>query len=295
MAKKLGELFTEIAEKAGISATDPRLKELQSVMTEVHDEIATAISNNLYNEYSVSNSQKFHDLFHKKIRKEILDGLDAKIKDSAKKNKFSDAELAEVENAKTTFERQEKIIEILNAKATAASQNSSGADKKALLDEIQNLKSELVKTNETYQSKEKELIAGFIEKQKQSLVRNYLAGKNFANKEIPKEVQIKMAEMLIADKLKEVGASSTLTDDSIIKLVQASKPELEYTEQHKPVKFYDFADKILADNKLLEVTDPNKSGAGEPNYKPVPPDPNLKPNLEGVSFFDQQLAAMGGN
>jgi hypothetical protein len=82
-----------------------------------------------------------------------------------------------------------------------------------------------------------------------------LAGKKFATKDLPIEVNTQMARLLIDKQLKEKGAM-LVRKDGELKLVQSALPDMDYYQDNKPVSFSDFTNKILADNKLLEVSQP---------------------------------------
>jgi hypothetical protein len=86
-------------------------------------------------------------------------------------------------------------------------------------------------------------------------VKNLLAGKKFATKDLPIEVNTQMARLLIDKQLKEKGAM-LIRKDGELKLVQSALPDMDFYMDNKPVSFSDFTNKILADNKLLEVSQP---------------------------------------
>ena len=86
-------------------------------------------------------------------------------------------------------------------------------------------------------------------------VKNVLAGKKFATKDLPIEVNTQMARLLIDKQLKEKGAM-LVRKDGELKLVQSALPEMDFYMDNKPVSFSDFTNKILAENKMLEVSQP---------------------------------------
>lgn len=279
---KLGVTLKSLFKTAGIDPELPEYKDLMALDIELPDAAQDALYNNLYNDFGVRNNDKFK----KHFTKEVYDGMDGKTKATAKKFKFSDDEISELEKITNSFERVEKMISMLNDKAAAA----VGADKKALLDEIKKKDDEIVKVRDEVSQKEKAMVADFRLKQLGSQIDTYLNGKSYYNEDIPKPVHLTTAKTLINEALKAKGAQMVMTEEGQIKLVQAANPELEYTEQNKPVAFNDYADRVLAENKLLKTSTPS-GGGGNPNPNPVPPDPNLKPDLEGMDFYAQQKAA----
>ena len=70
--------------------------------------------------------------------------------------------------------------------------------------------------------------------------------------------------------------------DGELKLVQSALPDMDFYMDNKPVSFSDFTNKILADNKLLEVSNPNP--------QPNPQNPVITTGNVNTSKFDAELA-----
>ena len=88
------------------------------------------------------------------------------------------------------------------------------------------------------------------------LINNELAGKHYANKQLDTSVNVTVASALLDGALKKSGAI-VVNDNGTLKLKNAASPELDYyDESHKAVSFTDYVNKLLADNKLLEVSKP---------------------------------------
>jgi hypothetical protein len=94
-------------------------------------------------------------------------------------------------------------------------------------------------------------------------VKNLLTGKKFATKDLPMDVNTAIARQLIDANLKQSGAK-LIRKDGELKLVQAAMPEMDFYQNNKAVSFSEFADKILADNKLLEVSTPQTPNPQNP-------------------------------
>ena len=82
-----------------------------------------------------------------------------------------------------------------------------------------------------------------------------LSGKEYANKDLPKNVQILTAKTLLEQELASKKAKVVMTENGL-KLVNAETPELDFTDSNKTVQFDDFVNKVLASNKLLQVSAP---------------------------------------
>jgi len=86
----------------------------------------------------------------------------------------------------------------------------------------------------------------------------HLRGLDFANKELPADILTKVSQAVIDETMSKKGAK-VVHDNGALKLVQANDATMEYfDDSHKPVTYEDFVKKVLADNKMLSVTDPTK-------------------------------------
>ena len=111
------------------------------------------------------------------------------------------------------------------------------------------------------------------------LINNELASKNYANKQLDNGVNITIASTLLENALKKSGAI-VVNENGTLKLKNAASPELDYyDESHKAVGFGDYVNKLLADNKLLEVSKPGQ----QPIQTPPITIPGKEINTEKVS------------
>jgi len=107
------------------------------------------------------------------------------------------------------------------------------------------------------------------------LKSNHLKGFQYADKERSLDLNMKLAQMVIDEVMTQKGAK-VVNKDGVLKLVQANDEAMDFYENHKPVTYEDFVQKVLADQKLLSVSDPNKGNIQQPyNYvTPVVQQPN---------------------
>ena len=100
------------------------------------------------------------------------------------------------------------------------------------------------------------------------LKSNHLKGLQYADKERSLDVNMDLAQLLI-DRAMVQKSAKVVNDNGALKLVQTNDTEMAFLdESHKPVKYEDFVKKVLADNKVLSVSDPSKGN-------PVPPNPTF--------------------
>ena len=119
-------------------------------------------------------------------------------------------------------------------------------------------------------------------------VKTLLASKKYATKELPIDVNVQVARTLLDAKLKQSGAILVRDADGTLKLKQAANPEMDYVDAgYKPVTFADFADKTLAESKLLDVS-PETPPA--PRHQQQPPQ-TIPGNSVNRGKFDAALQA----
>jgi len=108
------------------------------------------------------------------------------------------------------------------------------------------------------------------------LQSNQLRGLQYADKERPIEVVMKLSQLMIDEELKKQGAK-VINRDGSLKLVQANDETMDFlNESHKSVTYDDFVKKTLADYKILSVSDPAKGNSNTlppqyPAYTPAMP------------------------
>ena len=100
------------------------------------------------------------------------------------------------------------------------------------------------------------------------LKSSHLRGLDFANKELSAEILTKVSQAVIDEAMTKKGAK-VVNDNGALKLVQANDHTMVfYDDNHKSVTYEDFVKKVLADNKMLSVTDPTK--VNPPAFPPQP-------------------------
>jgi hypothetical protein len=163
-----------------------------------------------------------------------------------------------------------KIKELVEKKG-----DSGGKEKADLVRQINELNAKMAKIIEEHNAEVGSMKQQHEEHLMDFLVQSSLQGKNYANKDIPAEANTKLAKTLLTEALTQRGAK-LVKENNVLKLKQASDATLDlYDENHKPVAYDDFVNKVLADYKLLAVSDPKKvitpaalpgqGGAANPN------------------------------
>jgi len=255
---KLGDFLNTLAKKAG-KENDPALVAILSsselANREISDDLANYLDTNLMSLEGAKNNPALLNHF-KPI---VLKALDDQYAVLAEELGISDAVSAE----KSTYKKLDLLRTKFNETVSELKEKQgkgANAEKEAQLTaQIQHLQGQLAKLTDERKAEVKALKGQHADAITDMMVKFALTGKKYANKDLPAEVNTLTAKTLLEAKLKEVGAV-LVNENGVLKLKQAAQPDMDYVDSgYKTVSFNDFTDKLLADNKLLEV-----SGGGTP-------------------------------
>lgn len=268
MAQKLGELFTQIAAMAGITATDPRLKDIQSIMTEVPDDLLTEINGKIVSIEGAKNNATLKSYFTATALNPIDEILEEKLVDLG----FTDDEITKIKLEKSTPKRLRSIIEEVKKKKAAAPDKSP---EKAVL------QAEIEKLNAAIAAKDLSVKAAIEEAQKKANESIFEYADNsllsimpYANKDLDLDVNVMTAKGVIQKALADKKAKVIRMPDNSFKMVQSEHPDLDFFENNKPVNYTDFVKSTLAAKKMLITSDPTPPGTPgnrTPIHTPAPP------------------------
>jgi hypothetical protein len=261
---KLGDFLNTMASKIG-KQNDAGLISVLSLEStkqiDVPDELANAMNAELLSLEGAKNNASIKSHF----RAEALNGVDAELASLVKELGLEDDVFkAEKDTYGKVRALPPKIKELLEKEKKGGDGGTLKAD---LQKQIVDLNTKLSQTMEAHNAElakiNKQHEGQFMDWQ----VMNLLKGFQYANKDIPSDVNVKFAKTLIDETLAQRGAK-LVNENGTLKLKQANDVSLDYFDDtHKPVAYQDFVSKILADSKLLAVTDPKK---GNTNVPPVP-------------------------
>ena len=246
---KLGDFLNKLAQKSNMQ-TDANLINFLSnaeiAGREISDDFANALDNSLMSLEGAKNNQQLLNHF-KPI---LLKSADDKFAVLAEKYGFADEILLE----KSTY----KKFDILEAKIEAKLKEvNSATDKEKeakLLKQYEELQSQLQKLTETKANEIKAVTDKYESEITNMHLNSLLSGKKYATKDLPSEVNTQIARQLIERAL-QANKATIVRKDGTLKLVQTDNPEMDYVDSgFNKVSFSDFADKVLAENKLLEVS-----------------------------------------
>lgn len=275
---KLGDLLNNQASKVGMQ-NDPALIAILSnselANREIDDKFANALNQGLMSLDSAKNNYDLKNHFSATI----LNAVDAKLLENIDKFDIDEETLSKVRDDKNSYNKIQLLKDAINGnieklKADKPEDKSKRTElEKQITDlnnQLFNLRTQHDKEKVDWQTKYDGEIQNF-------LFTNYLASKNYANKDYSGDENSSFARMLIEKALKEAGAVISKDGDKLT-LKQAGSPDLDYFDKdNKRISFPDFSDKVLASKKVLVVSDIRE---GKPSSNTLPPQINI-PYMSG--------------
>lgn len=282
MPKPFGQLVELLAQKANIDASE--LTELFQIKADVSDDVFTKFESKLATLIDINDAKHNNDL-HKHFKALSLNPFDKLINEAIEQGLVDEDTANDLKANVNTYDKAKKLISKLSEPKVQA----QAKDSEPLKAEIKKLNDEVLKTKELYESQIKDLNKQSESKLMQFQIDTLLSGKEYANKDLPKNVQILTAKTLLEQELATKKAKVVMTDSGL-KLVNAETPELDFTDSNKTVQFNDFVDRVLASNKLLQVSAPPTTVVKTPQtiiHQPVEDNPAAVRNQERLAALEK--------
>lgn len=189
---------------------------------------------------------------------QAYNGIDANLEKLLIDSGYSSDVITSVKEQKKTTDRIATAINKIK-ELEVQKINTSGGDKKALQEKIDEL-TEQVRNLNLSVVKEKEnadKIAATKDREAEDMIKdfvisNHFMGYDYANEKMPKKSQVTFVKMLLQDKLKELGLKVNF-DKQTGQVKLLTNTEQDYYKDNKPVTFEQFSDSLLADNHLLKI------------------------------------------
>lgn len=258
-----GDFLNTMAAKLG-EQQNPHLVSLlannQLTQTDIHDDLANLLNTGLMSLDGAKNNSDVQNHF-KPI---ILKGIDERLDAIAKQFGFESELAAE----KSTYKRAEIIASKMQSLIDAEkNKNGQPSEKENQLNQqLQQLQSQLQTAIAAKDSEIAQLKQAHESQLLSMLIDAELGDKPYANDSIPRNVNVMTARNLVDAMLKEKGVIA-INDNGTLRLKQAANPTLDYMDEgFKPVSFSSFADKVLADSKMLRVS---TAGKQQPTQQPT--------------------------
>lgn len=282
MPKPFGQLVELLAQKTNIDASE--LTELFQIKADVSDDVFTKFETKFATLIDINDAKHNNDL-HKHFKALSLNPFDKLINEAIEQGLVDEDTANDLKANVNTYDKAKKLI----AKLSEPKVQAQAKDSEPLKAEIKKLNDEVLKTKDLYESQIKDLKTQGESRLMQFQIDTLLSGKEYANKDLPKNVQILTAKTLLEQELVSKKARVVMTENGL-KLVNAETPELDFTDSNKTVQFDDFVNKVLASNKLLQVSAPPTTVVKTPQTiinQPVEDNPAAVRNQERLAALEK--------
>jgi len=259
---KIGDLLNTLAGKTG----QQNSKELIDVLSradmqqiDIPDVLAQQLVSDLLSLEGAKNNVTVKAHF----RAEALNGVDTEIATLVKELGIED----EVFNTeKDTYKKVRsllpKVKEMLSKKGDGDGANATL--KAELQKQVVDLNAKLAQMNDVHKTELSKVQQDHETKFMDWQVMNSLRNFKYANNDIPADVQLEIAKTLLSKELAK-NEAKIVNENGVLRLMQTKDDSMRlYDKEHKPVEYSDFVSKILADSKLLAVSDPDKGKSKDP-------------------------------
>lgn len=281
---KLSELLNNVMIAAGIPGDDENLKKLLGNPALNQDDIPANWEQASSNIMTVDTA-KYHPAVKSHFYGAALNPVETELQKLMEAYEFGDEDKAEFTGIKSTYQKipllKEKIDALMTKKATANS-----GDSKKYADQISQLNAEIVKIKQEAQRQVQEVESKRINELKELHIDSMLNGYNYI-KTLSKDVAKVSAKTLMNQYLDSKGAKVKIENGKLA-LVNAQDEALPYVENNQPVEFKSLLDRIVADNRMLDLG--GVPSATTPGQVITPTTTNA-----GTQFLQEQLAAIRAN
>ncbi len=304
MPKQFGEILKSLAGKAKIKVDNETLKKLLSftdaAQFELPDEIANAFEQNLLTEESAT----AHQNVRRKLFAEALNGVDAELENYLSDFEFDDAFKTQfkgiqantnekVRQLKTGLQNQLKAAK---EKAKNSGNPNDKAEVEALKGQIADLNKKEAELKLMHKTEIENLKMQNLNDRKDYTLRSTLSGKSLPKNGLSPDINILTAKTLITQDMAKHGLVFYFDDNGNPVLKQKKDgAEIDYYVDNKPVNFDQFIDGVLAQNKFVQINDPNPPNPGGGNNpQPTPggtPNPTNSTLAAEISSQLEQLGA----
>lgn len=279
------DFLKQLAEKAGIPADDKDFAAFMATpnFDNVPDSITSALNEKLMSEKEA----KINAGLKSHFTGTALSSVDNEIDNVLAEINADDTLKGEIKAEKSTYKRVPLLVKKIQALEAKKFEGGKG-EKAALAAEITKLTDELKATIDKHKTEVQAIKAQTENEVSEYALNAYLSQKNFANKDVPKEVNILTAKTLLQRQLSEKGAKMQ-RDGNGFKLFRTDDTGLPYSENHKEISFDAFTDSVLSTNKLLSVGNPPKTPTTPPPSGGTPP---IEIPAELTDHYAGQIAAL---
>lgn len=248
-----GEFITKLCTMAGIEQNDPALIDLISKSefsnAKISDDLVQKINSSLFTIDAARNNESLRKHYHA----EILNGLDDNIHNVVDKLSIDPSVAEELKAEKRTIQKYNKLVEKVLELQDKKVEAKSATNKNELENEISKLNNQIKELSGKLKEAPIERDRFWQDKLKSKAIENTLSNYRYANENnIPKEVLIETAKILLNKKLSENNVSIQYDNDKD-SISLKTESGMDFYLDNSPVSFKSYIDSILAESKMLEI------------------------------------------
>lgn len=288
---KLNDLFKDLATKAGVDLKNPALADVLAINAELPDDVAQVLQANLLTMESAKNNPAIKSHYFA----QAMGGVDTELERIwADPELFTADEIAEMKKEFSSTKRMVQTIskqrEKLEAKLKAV--EAGGKAKPGEADELRNKINELNLSiggvKQTYEDKITALNAQHATELTNIALDMHLGTYTYSMpKDTPAGAKIAAAKAVLMPEITNKGLKLERIN-GVLQLLKADGTKY-FNELQQEVSFSDFANKLLAENKMLAAS----VGAGDPPPPPPPGAGGAGKNADLLAQVNQDLANAG--
>jgi hypothetical protein len=286
---KLGDFLNTMAAKTGLQNDPTFVAFLQAnpqlAGMELDDKVAVPMNTGLMSLDGAKNNTDVKKHFDALV----LNAIDSKLNPLAAEYGAT----ADFEAEKSTYKRIDILTQKIAAKIAEIKGSSADASKdaevKRLTGELQKMQQQLTTLTTDKDNEIANIKTAHAKEMLSTLIDINLSGKSYANKAVDAKTNLTIAKAILDAKLTERGAL-VVNEGGQLKLKNATAPELDFLDEgNKPMDFAQFTDKVLADAKLLEVS----NGGGGSQHRTIIQQPGVGA-VDMTAFNAASNAALSG-
>lgn len=283
----LGELINQLAQKAGVAASDQNLVNVLShaelSKINVHSDLSNALDNNLLSlEIAKDNHPEIGSIY----KAQALNALDKKLDTLA-----GDLGLSEDDSYKTlknSYKKLDLVVEKLKETKKPDGKASEGLQK-----QVDQLVAELKAVKETAEKEKTDLENARINDKKDYVLKGKFAGIKTILDQLDPEVRHTSLMTALNKKLQEHDAELKFDEGGNLVAIKKDGSRL-LGANHTPIDLQSILDQTIAQNKLAVVTPP-QPGPTPGDRRVVPPAGASGTNSTVASYARQQREAFAAN
>ena len=262
---KLGDFLKTLAGKLNLQ-NDQALVNLLARPELADQEIDDSLANPLNNGLMSLDGAKNNTLVKTHFTSQALNGVDTELMSAVTELELGDDVIAQFQGEKNTFNKLrifKEQVKAIKSKKVDTNDTAKKAEYERQIGELNTKMATLIGDSKKGLS---DMTATHSKEIVDFMIQFSLQDKPYANKDMAPKVNMMIARSLLDEALASSGAV-LVRDGNSLKLKQASSPDLDfYDKDHKAISYDDFATKILADNKLLQVSTPTDKTVPLPGF-----------------------------